>query len=141
MSLKVDKYVVYAVVVLIVALIAFNFEGLTGYSVKDDPTIITITNTLPGGEILKDRTVARLTVENSFPNQRIRAYDENGRFKGYTFNTKNCQLPEPGSTDYTCVASIYVSSYELDNNERYYFQAMNRRGEFDGGKAFFTFRE
>jgi len=120
--------------------VAFNFEKLTGYAIKDDPVTITITNTLPGGEILKDRTVARLEVQNSFPNQRIKAYNEDGRFMGYTFNTENCDLPEPGSTDYTCEADIYISSNELDNNERYYFQALDRNGKLDGGKAFFTFR-
>lgn len=140
MDLKVDKYVVYAVIVLLVALVAFNFENLTGYAVKDDPVTITITNTVAGGEILKDRTVARLIVKNSFPNQRIRAYDESGRFIGYTFNTENCELPEPGSTDYICEADIYVSRHELKNNERYYFQALDRKGKVDGGKAFFTFR-
>ena len=140
MDFKVDKYIVYAVIVLVVAVFAFNFEKLTGYAVKDSPVQIIITNTLPGGEVLRDRTVARLEVKNSFPNQRIKVYSEDGRYEGYTFNTENCKVSEIGSVDYTCKADIYVSSYELVNNERYYFQALDRKGSPEGGKAFFTFK-
>ncbi len=140
MDFKVDKYIVYAIIVLLVAVVAFNFEKLTGYAVRDSPTQITITNTLPGGDVLKDRTVARLEVRNSFPNQRIKVYNEDGRYEGYSVNTENCKVSEVGSIDYTCEADIYVSSYELANNGRYYFQALDRKGNLDGGKVFFTFK-
>lgn len=141
MDFKVDKYVVYAVIVLLVAVVAFNFEKLTGYAVRDSPAQIIITNTLPGGDVLKDRTVARLEVKNSFPNQRIKAYNMGGRTVGYDFNTENCRISATNTADYDCEADIYVSNYELVNNEKYYFQALDRKGNPEGGKAFFTFKE
>ncbi len=141
MDFKLDKYAVYAIIVLLVAVFAFNFEKLTGYAVRDSPTQIIITNTLPGGDVLRDRTVARLEVKNSFPNQRIKTYNMDGSFAGYDFNTENCRISGPNSADYNCEADIYVSSYELANNERYYFQALNKKGNPDGGKAVFTFKE
>jgi len=131
MDFKLDKYAVYAIIVLLVAVFAFNFEKLTGYAVRDSPTQI----------IIRDRTVARLEVKNSFPNQRIKTYNMDGSFAGYDFNTENCRISGPNSADYNCEADIYVSSYELANNERYYFQALNKKGNPDGGKAVFTFKE
>lgn len=141
MDLKVDKYVVYVVVVVLVVVVAFNFEKLTGYAAKEAPTRITITN-LNAGDVLNDRTVARLSVENSYPNQRIKVYrDYLDKFTGYTAFTENCDvMGNKASTEYICEADLYLSSNELEDNERYYFQALDRNGRPDGDKIFFVFK-
>lgn len=139
MEIKYNKYVVYSVIVVLVALVAFNFEKITGYAGKvDQPAQITITNLRPG-DILSDRQVARLKIDNSFPNQRLRVYrDRLNKFAGYTFNTENC-APVGTSSEYTCEAELYVTANELADGELYYFQAMDRKGVLEGNKAYFTF--
>lgn len=140
MDLQANKYVVYSAIIVLVLLVAFNFEKLTGYASKNDvPARITITNTLPGGDLISDRSVARLIVQNSFPNQRIRAYREDGRFVGYTFNTEDCKPVKASSSEYTCNAELYLSSRELEDGSSYYFQALDRKGNLEGNKAYFTF--
>jgi len=139
MDIKNNKYVVYSIIVLLVAVVAFNFEEITGYAGKELPTKITITN-LKSGDVLSDRVVARLNVESSFPNQRIRVYRERGdRFMGYTFRTENC-VTKGSSTEYSCEGDLYVTSRELTNGERYYFRALDRKGILEGNKAIFMFK-
>ncbi len=140
MDIKNNKYIVYSVIVLLVAVVAFNFEEITGYAAKiDQPASITILNLKPG-DVLNDRTVARLEIKNSFPNQRIRVYRERlDKFTGYSFKAENCKTIG-GNTEYTCEADLYISSHELVDNERYYFRALARKGELEGNKAIFKFR-
>ena len=140
MEIKTNKYVVYSVIVILVALIAFNFEELTGYAAKaDKPTEITITNLKPG-DTLTDRQVARLSLRNSFPNQRLKVYRERlDKFVGYSFNTENCQTVG-ASSEYDCEADLYVTARELEDGELYYFQALDRRAVPEGAKAYFTFK-
>ena len=143
MDLKNNKFVVYSVIVLLVAVLAFNFEGITGYAGKVDRAAeIQITN-VQLGNVLSDRTVARLELKYSFPNQRIRVYRERlDKFIGYSFNTENCKvMGSKSSTEYSCTADLYVTAHELVDGERYYFRAMDRRGRFEGTKAIFTFKE
>ena len=139
MDLKINKYIVYSVILVLVLLVAFNFEKLTGYASKSSPAVITITNTLPG-DILKSRTTARLLIENSFPNQMLRVYSESDRFEGYSIKTENCKLIS-SDKGYTCEADLYISDNELEDGKRYYIQAIGRKGNLEGGKAFFTFKK
>ena len=140
MEIKNNKYVVYSVIVVLVALVAFNFERITGYAGRvEKPAEITITN-LRAGDVLTDRSVARLRVENSFPNQRIRVYrEELDKFVGYSFRTENCETTG-SSSEYSCEADLYVTNRELDDGVIYYFQAMDRKGQPEGGKSRFMFR-
>lgn len=140
MDLKINKYIVYSVILVLVLLVAFNFEKLTGYASKSSPAVITITNTLPGGDVLKDRMTVRLLVENSYPNQLLRVYSEEGRFEGYSVKTENCKFAG-SNRGYTCEADLYVTSNELEDGERYYIQAVGRKGNLEEGKAFFTFKK
>ena len=139
MDLKINKYIVYSVILVLVLSVAFNFEKLTGYASKSSPAVITITNTLPG-DILKSRTTARLLIENSFPNQMLRVYSESDRFEGYSIKTENCKLIS-SDKGYTCEADLYISDNELEDGKRYYIQAIGRKGNLEGGKAFFTFKK
>ena len=140
MKIKANKYVVYSIIVLSVALIAFNFEKITGQVVVDKPTEITINN-LKQGNILTDRMVARLEIKNSFPAQRIRVYaDKLDRFVGYSLKTENCVV-KSGFSEYTCNGDLYISSNELEDGETYYFQALDRNALPDGNKARFVFKE
>tara|TARA_Y100000310_G_C20650058_1_gene798881 strand:- start:1620 stop:2051 length:432 start_codon:yes stop_codon:yes gene_type:complete len=141
MELKNNKYVAYSVIVVLVALVAFNFEDLTGFAgKKDQPVEITITN-LKSGDVLGDRTVARLSLMNSHPNQRIKVYRaELNKPVGYSFKTERCQPQGAASSiEYKCFADLYVSDHELDDGARYYFQALDRRGRPEGEKAQFIF--
>jgi hypothetical protein len=141
MDIKLNKYVAYSVIVVLVALVAFNFESITGNVAKvDKPTKITITN-LKGTGVLNDRMVARLSLKDSFPNQRIRVYrGELDKFVGYSFKSENC-VTVGSSTEYDCEADLYITDNELEHNEVYYFQAMDRKNKKEGNKAFFTFRK
>jgi hypothetical protein len=140
MELKPNKYVVYSIIVLSVALVAFNFEKITGQVITDKPTEINILNIKPGN-ILSDRMVARLEIKNSFPSQRIRVYaDKLDRFAGYSLETENC-VTKGGISEYTCEGDLYISSNELTDGETYYFQALDRHALPDGNKARFVFKE
>jgi hypothetical protein len=142
MELRNNKYVAYSIIVVLVAVVAFNFENLTGYASKTNvPTQISIDN-LKSNVYLENRMVARLTVKNSFPGQRIRIYDAtDNRFMGYSFKTERCEPVRTSSSEYNCVGDIYVTENELDYNSDYYFQSLDRRGRNEGEKAFFTFRK
>ena len=140
MEIKYNKYVVYSVIVILVALVAFNFEKITGYAGKTEmPAKITITNLKPG-DILTNRMVARLEVENSFPNQRIKVFGKSlDRFTGHSLETENCKTIG-SSREYDCEADLYVTDYGLRDGEIYYFQALDRRGRPEGNPAMFTFK-
>lgn len=141
MEIKFNKYVVYSLVIVLVALIAFNFEKITGYSARvEKPTVITITN-LQAGDVIYDRTVARLKLENSFPNQRLKVYRTNlDKFTGYSLVAENCKTIG-ASSEYTCEADLYISEYSLEDGESYYFQALDRKANPDGNRAYFVFKK
>ena len=63
--MEINKYIVYSLVVLLIAVVAFNFEAITGNVVDKKEPVIIITN-LQQGDVLKDRVTARLKIENSF---------------------------------------------------------------------------
>ena len=87
-----------------------------------------------------DRQVARLSLKNSFPNQRLKVYRNRlDKFTGYSFNTENCETVG-ANPEYDCEADLYVTSRELEDGELYYFQALDRSARPDGAKAFFTFK-
>ena len=142
LDLKNNKFVVYSIIDLLVAVVAFNFEEITGYAGRvERSTEINIVNAKPG-DVLNDRTVARLELKNSFHNQRIRVYRERlDKFTGYSFTTENCEtMGSKSSIEYLCEADLYVSSHELTSGERYYFRALDRKGRPDGRKTYFMFK-
>ena len=141
MELKNNKILISTIVVVLVVLVSYNFESLTGQATVEKPTTITITSGISGG-IVYSRTNVVLLLENSRPAQRIEVDEANGAATRYFIEAKNCESYKAGSSEYKCTASQYIASEDLVEGKRYCFQAKDRYGDDEGNlQACFTFKE
>jgi len=141
MELKNNKILISTIVVVLVVLVSYNFESLTGQATGESPAKITIASGISGG-IVYSRTTVGLLLENSRPNQRIEVDEANGAATRYYVEAKNCKSYKVSSSEYKCTASQYIASGDLVNGKRYCFQAKDRYGNNEGKQqACFTFKE
>ncbi len=141
MELKNNKILISAIVVVLVVLVSYNFESLTGKATVEKPTTITITDGISGGTIYS-RTNVGLLLENSRPAQRIQIDEADGSATRYYLEAKNCEPYKASSSEYECTASQYLASEDLIDGQSYCFQAKDRYGYDEGNlQACFTFRE
>ncbi len=141
MDLKNNKILISAIVVVLVVLVSYNFESLTGQATVEKPTKITITEGISGG-IINSRTNVRFLLENSRPAQRIEVDEADGSATRYYIEAKQCEPIKKGSREYECTESKYFASEDLKDGQRYCFQAKDRYGNNEGKpQACFTFKE
>ena len=141
MELKNNKILISTIVVVLVVLVSYNFESLTGQATIEKPTEITITSGISEGTIYS-RTNVEFLLENSRPAQRIEVDEVDGSATRYYLEAKNCKPYKSGSSEYKCTASQRFASEDLVDGQRYCFQAKDRYGNDEGKlQACFKFEE